>query len=379
MISSLDVFPAFTVTGKRTIGVVAGHEGKRYSASVPFGTSTGRNEAARIPAEKAYEKLPLLEKLIGMEPDYIEADKKVEQADSTPNFSNIGANLSLGVSLAVARAQKDGMLFNIGQPPKRFPIPIVNTIGGGKHGGGTDWQEFLLIPHSARTPAEAYGMVLEGYESASKRLKESGKMIGINREHALITKMDDSETLEFLSGIADETGLKLGADCAASSFFGNGLYSYRSGKRLSAGEQVDYAVGTAKKFGLLYLEDPIQEEDFGSFAEVTRKLPSALVTGDDIYCTNPSLLAKGIKIKSSRAIIIKPDQIGNVSKTEQVVMLARKSGMVIVPSHRSNETDDSWLADLAMAFGAEYIKIGVGYDVSKHNRLMEIFSAFEGK
>ncbi len=376
MISSLDIAPAFTVTGKRTISVVVTHESKHYSASVPFGTSTGKNEAVHLPPEKAQKNLPLLrEKITGMEADYRKADLAAEKADGTNNFSRIGANLSLGISLAVARAQTDNLLFKIGSTAKGgFPVPVVNTIGGGKHGGSTDWQEFLLIPHSAKNPAEAYSVALEAYEAASKRLRESGRLLGINREHALIAKLNDSETLELLSKIAAEYGLKLGVDCAASSFFDNGRYTYHNGRKLSAGEQIDYAVETAKRFGIFYMEDPAHEEDFESFAEITRKLPNTLVTGDDVYCTNSGLLSKGIKSKASGAIIIKPDQIGSISKTEEVVSLAKKSGMAIIPSHRSNETPDAWLADLAMAFGAGYIKIGTGYDVSKHNRLMEIFS-----
>ncbi|MBI4173764.1 MAG: hypothetical protein HY519_03525 [Candidatus Aenigmarchaeota archaeon] len=378
MIKGLAIFPHYTVTGKQTIKAVVETENGVFSASVPFGTSTGANEAARISADAAISmSASLAKQLVGQPEDFRQVEAILKELDGTPNLAKLGANLILAIALATARAQTANRLYSILPSPGTFPIPVVNTIGGAQHGGGTDWQEFLLIPHKAASPAEAFQTVWEAYLAVGAALRAKGVMVGINKEHAYTARLDDLQTLELLDGIAGQYGLLLGIDFAASGIWDGRQYSYAAmNRKLMPESHLEFVENTAKSFKrLFFLEDAVHEEDFQGMAELTARLKGRLIVGDDIYCTNPARLEQGIKLQASNAIIIKPDQIGTLTDTMWTVEIAQQADLELVPSHRSNETSDDWLADLALAFGARYIKIGVGYDVPKHNRLVEAWQA----
>ncbi|MFQ5647907.1 MAG: enolase [Candidatus Aenigmatarchaeota archaeon] len=348
-----------------------------FSASVPTGTSKGKHEAWDLPPEKALEMSREISKTLkGLdEQDWQNFDIFLQQLDKTGNFSRIGGNLALAASLAVARAATGGELWRLTGKERsaQFPMPVANMIGGGKHDGGTDWQEFLVIPHNAESPAAAFLILREVWKDVGDRLKEKGVLLGRNRENAWMAKLDETRTLDLLSKVAEEFDVRLGVDFAASSFWNGRKYVYKK-RRISPEKQMKAVIRATNLYKLSYLEDPFEEADFEFFAVLNSRLKkSALIIGDDLYCTNQDRLERGIKIGASDGIIIKPNQIGTLYQTAQTVGLAKRAGQVIVPSHRSVETEDAWLADLAVAFDAPLMKIGLG-DIPKFNRLAQLWA-----
>ncbi|NIO19493.1 MAG: hypothetical protein GTN76_01770, partial [Candidatus Aenigmarchaeota archaeon] len=191
-----------------------------------------------------------------------------------------------------------------------------------------------------------------------------------------MTKLDDLKTLDLLSDVSDDWKVKLGIDFASSSLWNGKRYVYKKlGKSLTPSQHLDFITEVAKKYKLYYLEDPIQENGFRQFMILNYRLgKDCIIAGDDLYCTNPKRLRKGIKNKATNGIIIKPNQIGTLSFADEVVRIAKENGMVIIPSHRSGETEDDWLADLTLAWDAPLIKSGItGSDMAKLNRLIELW------
>jgi len=257
-----------------------------------------------------------------------------------------------------------------------FPIPLGNIIGGGAHFGGCDWQEFLLIPYRAKNPMEATQTLIDVWKHVGDELKERNLFLGRNLENAWMAAMDEAQTLEYLSQIAEDWDMKLGVDIAASSMWNGRNYEYeRSKKVLKPAEHMRFVEEMVEKYKIYYVEDPVYEDGFRQFMTLNKKLGKrSLIVGDDLYCTNPGRLKRGIEKKSTNAVIIKPNQIGTITQAHEVVKLARRNGMVIIPSHRSGETTDNWLADLSITWDAPLIKIGIlGVDISKHNRLIELW------
>ncbi len=351
-----------------------------FSASIPSGTSKGKHEAKELPIDKVRKSFSRIRsRFIGKdERDWRGIDSLLRDIDGTENFSKIGENLSLAISIACARAAFNNELWKIHKPRMgiEFPIPIGNVIGGGKHMGGTDWQEFLVIPYAANSPAEAIETMLGIWIDLGKELRRKKLLIGKNIENAWMTKLDDIKTLDLLSDIAEDWKVKLGIDFASSSLWNGRRYEYKKmGKHLTQNQQIDFIEEITKKYRLYYLEDPVYENGFRQFMILNQRLGKEhLVVGDDLYCTNPKLLTKGIANSSSNSMIIKPNQIGTLSLADDVVRMAKETDIVVVPSHRSGETEDDWIADLSLAWDAPLIKTGItGSDMAKLNRLVELW------
>ena len=376
MIYNLKGYRLFNSAEIETLQVRVFTEKGSFKASIPGGTSRGKHEAADLPVKKALKKLSELRlKVIGFQEDkWQELDQLLLDLDGTPNFSRIGGNTALALSLAVARASTMNRLWRLNQKglEARFPLPVSNIIGGGKHGGNTLWQEFLVIPPKAKSPGEALETVIGIWKRVGESLKRKGLLLGNNREWAWTARLTDEKSLELLSRAAKSWDARLGVDFAASSFYTKKGYMY--GKRLLKPEKhMEKVLDTTRRFKLLYLEDPFQEDDFDSFSALTGKIgKKSLVVGDDLYCTNPGRYLAGLQGRCTNGVIIKPNQVGTLSLARQVADMAQKAGSLIVPSHRSTETGDAWLSDLAVTFDAPLIKIGLG-DMPKFNRLLELW------
>jgi len=377
--------------GNETVEVEIFTEYGMGQASAPSGASKGKTEVLDFPqggvdSSLRSFKTKISAKLIGMDPlDQAGIDSLLEKIDGTPNFSEIGGNLATAISMAVAKASADELgipLFRyLGGVNYRIPVPLGNVVGGGKHAvNGTTIQEFLVATHSddiftsIKTNAQVHKRIKE------IAAKELDIPIGMGDEKAWVLPFDDEKVLSLIGEVVDEvsskTGLEIekGIDLAASNFYSNGSYIYKNGK-LSREEQVDFVEGIVKDRGFTIIEDPFDEEDFDSFAELTKRVGDrALIVGDDIYTSSASRLEKGIEKGASNAILLKPNQVGTISRLLATFRLARENGMAVVVSHRSGETTDAFIAHLAVALGAEYIKTGTvgGERIAKLNELVRI-------
>lgn len=380
MIRNLKLYPIFNSKGTPSIIVKLWTDDRVFSASIPSGTSKGEHEAMELPVDKV--KMVFSEvrsHFIGKdERDWRAIDRMLLKLDGTKNFSKLGENLSLSISIACARAAFGNDLWKLHKPRMgiEFPIPLGNVIGGGKHMGGTDWQEFLVIPHMAKNPTDAVETMFNLWAELGEELMKKKLLIGKNVENAWMTKLDDLKTLDLLSRFADDWKVRIGIDFASSNLWDGKKYVYKKlGKSLKPDQHLDFITEVAEKYKLYYIEDPVQENGFGQSMVLNHKLgKNALIVGDDLYCTNPSRLNIGIKKKATNGIIVKPNQIGTLSLADDVVRIAKENGIVIIPSHRSGETEDDWLADLCLAWDAPLIKSGItGSDMTKLNRLIELW------
>ncbi len=380
MITDLRLFRIMNSKGEGSVKILLKTDSGSFSASVPSGTSKGSNEAKELDFEKVRKAFPKLrQKMIGMQEDLEKMDRLLINSDDTKNFSKIGGNLSLALSMAAARAQSRGELWKLHglSETQRFPLPLGNVVGGGAHGGGTDWQEFLLIPHLAKNPAEAIESLVQAWHAIGDELGKKKLLIGRNLENAWMANIDEMDTLELVSSIAQDWHMRIGVDFAASSLWDGKCYNYRKcGESLSSDKQFDLVKETAEKYKIWYLEDPFHENGYASFKALTRELgKKCLVVGDDLYCTQLRRLEKGIQERATNGIIIKPNQVGTLSQAGQVVSLAQKHSIAPIVSHRSGETEDDWIADLALLWSAPLIKTGVmGMErLAKHNRLIQLW------
>ncbi len=379
MIKDVRIYSVFNSKGEHALRVKIQTSSGFFTASVPSGTSKGKHEAKDIQMEKLMKVFPKVrENIIGLdETDWVTADQIIEQIDPSNDYRNIGISLALGLSIAIAKASSNNELwrFRGTRSVYRFPFPLGNVIGGGEHGGKTTFQEFLILPHKAKSPMEAARINYEVWNVIGEELRKHGWLTGRNIENAWCAKLDDLKTLDFLSAVAEDFDVKLGIDFAASSFWNGKAYVYKNlKKKLDREKQIDVVERVAKVYDIYYLEDPLHEDDFEGFAELARRLRNRLVVGDDLYCTNFERVKKGIISKSSNSAIIKPNQYGTLLQVSKVIRLMKKSGMIPVLSHRSGETEDDWLSDLALAWDSPIIKIGnLGPDIPKHNRLIELW------
>ncbi|MEM0141652.1 MAG: enolase [Thermoplasmatales archaeon] len=360
-------------------------------ASAPSGASKGKTEVMDFPKGGPDQSIKAFEsrvspKLIGMDAsDQGEIDSFLEEIDGTQDFSNIGGNLATIISIASAKASADELgipLFKyLGGLHFKMPVPLGNVVGGGKHAvNGTTIQEFLVATHSddvftaVATNAKVHKRIKE---VASKELDVP---VGMGDEKAWILPFPDEKVIEIIEETADEvssqTNLEIekGMDFAASNFFSDSFYKYRD-RKLTKEEQVDFVEGVVRDHKFTIIEDPFDEDDFDSFAELTRRIGDrATVIGDDIYTSNVSRLRIGIEKGSSNAILLKPNQVGTLTRLLETYNLAKSNGMEIVVSHRSGETTDPFIAHLAVALGADYIKTGTvgGERIAKLNELVRI-------
>lgn len=380
-------------------------------ASVPGGTSAGTHEALELDDNdesrylgegklKAVENVNKLlgPAVVGMDPVMQEEiDAKLIQLDGTENKSKLGANAILAVSLVVTKAaaltsgenpylwiyalaQKIGI-----KPILHVPTPLFNMINGGQHGAGNlDFQEFHVIPALAKPFSEGLRMGVEIYMAVGNNLERRGAVHSVGDEGGyapnLFTNADALEVfLESIKSTPYAIGrdVFLGLDVAANSFYKNGQYIIKDKSTpLDDNQMLEYYKSLYDQYRLAILEDPLHEDAWESWKKITEALGGALaVVGDDLLATNPARVQKAIAEKACNTILIKPNQIGTVTETLKVIKLARDAGWRVIVSHRSGETNDTFIADFAVGVGADYVKFGAparGERVAKYNRLSSI-------
>jgi enolase len=373
-------------------------------AAVPSGASTGTHEAVELrdgdkkrfggkSVMKAVEAVngELTDALSGIEgSDQARIDRMMCQLDGTANKGRIGANAILGVSLAVAKAAAE----EAGLPLYRYvggaaasllPVPQMNIVNGGAHADNPiDFQEFMILPAGAPSFAEALRWGTEVFHALRAQLKTAGHNTNVGDEGGFAPNLKSAdECLAFIMKAIETAGLKpgsevlLGLDAASSEFYRDGKYALEGeGKTLDAAGMVDFYEALVKRYPIASIEDGMAEDDWDGWAQLTKRIGGRVqLVGDDIFVTNPVRLADGIKRKVANAILVKVNQIGTLSETLAAVDLAHRSAYRAVMSHRSGETEDSTIADLAVATGCGQIKTGSlsrSDRLAKYNQLLRI-------
>ena len=372
-------------------------------AAVPSGASTGKHEAvelrdgdeSRFGGKGVLKAVANVNGIIASEllntpvTDQATIDHNLIQLDGTDNKSRLGANAILGVSLAVAYAAAN--LLNM--PLYRYlsgfnytlPVPMLNILNGGKHAAGsTDFQEFMVVPAGAPSFSRALQMGAEVYQALKKVLKDRGLNTNVGDEGGFAPSLpSNSQAVEAVLDAIEKAGYKPGRDCfialdpAASEFYKNKKYSLaKEGVSLSSKEMVEYYVNWVSRYPIISIEDGMAEDDWDGWQLITEKLgDKVLLVGDDLYVTNVNRLSKGIKLRASNAILIKPNQIGTLTETIAAVEMAQLAGWKAVVSHRSGETEDTTIADLAVGLNTGLIKAGApcrSERTAKYNRLLRI-------
>jgi len=371
-------------------------------AAVPSGASTGEHEALELRDgdPKRYGGMGVLQAvsnvsdvigpaLVGTDAlDQREVDRLLLELDGTAGRSNLGANALLGVSLAVAHAAADSLglpLYRaLGGPNAHvLPLPLMNVINGGAHAdNGLEPQEFMLAPVGAASFSEAVRWCAEIYQALRAELRSRGLSTGVGDEGGFAPALSTAaEALQLLVGAIETAGLEpgdevaLAMDPACSELYREGEYRLEGSARTSA-DMVAYWRGLLEAFPVVSLEDPLAEDDWEGWAALTSELGTRVqLVGDDVFVTNPDRLARGIREGVGTAILVKPNQIGTLTETLDVIELAARSGYGQVVSHRSGETGDATIADLAVATNAGQIKAGAptrGERTAKYNRLLRI-------
>jgi enolase len=385
--------------GNPTIEVeVTTEEGYLGRAAVPSGASTGIYEAVelrdggtRFHGKGVTQAVAAVEgeisgRLIGFPvTEQKRIDEEMIRLDGTENKSRLGGNAVLGVSVACAKAAAASMGLKLYEyiDTEAFvlPVPFFNVINGGKHAGNQlDFQEFMVAPTGAKTFREALMIGSEIYQALKSRLlKGYGKnAINVGDEGGFSPPMmSPEEALDAVTAAAEEMGYggvtRLAMDVAASSFYKDGGYSFM-GKILSRGDLIDVYGELVSKYPISSIEDPLEEEDYEGFAEITRALPIQIV-GDDLFVTNVKRLRKGIEIGACNSLLWKVNQIGSLTEARDAAKLAMDSGYTVMASHRSGETEDPFVADLSVGIGCGQIKTGAparGERTAKYNQLLRI-------
>lgn len=377
-------------------------------SSIPSGASVGKYEALELRDNdpSRFNGLGVLKavaninqiiapKLKGLEAhNQLEIDKTLITLDGTPNKTNLGANSLLAVSQGTCEAaavsekvetyEHVAHLYGLKKENFKIPSPVFNLINGGQHGAGNlDFQEFHLIPSEQKPYKEALRIGVEIYQAVKKVLTRNGAIHSVGDEGGfapnLFTNMD---ALEVLTQAIKEAGYTLnkdaflGLDVAAGNFYKNNRYQIRDRSTpMEADELVEFYKELMEQFPLITIEDPLQEDDWGGWQKLTRSLPKVIVVGDDLLATNKKRLEEAIKQKACSGALIKPNQIGTIAETIEVVKIAKQAGLKIIVSHRSGETNDDFIADFAVGIGADYAKFGAparGERVAKYNRLLKI-------
>ncbi len=373
-------------------------------AAVPSGASTGKYEAVELRDgdSSRFNGLgvlqavtnvnePIAAAIVGMLPTDQEAiDHKLIELDGTANKSHLGANAILGTSLAVAHAAANFLgtplyCYLGGVATYTLPVPMMNILNGGKHAvNSTDFQEFMVVPSGASSFRHALQMGTEVYHCLKEVLKDRGLDTNVGDEGGFAPSLSSNkQAIEAVLFAIEKAGYKPGKDCfialdpAASEFYKDGQYILsREGVSLTTNEMVDYYVKWASSYPLISIEDGIAEDDWDGWQLLTKKLGSKVqLVGDDLYVTNVSRLSKGIRLKASNSILIKLNQIGTLTETIAAIKMAQEAGWTAVISHRSGETEDTTIADLAVGLNAGLIKAGApcrSERVAKYNRLLRI-------
>jgi enolase len=379
-------------------------DGTTGVAAVPSGASTGKHEAVELRDgdKKRYGGLGVLKAvdhvnteiasaIAGMSALQQEAiDRRLIELDGTPNKGRLGANAILGVSLAAAKAASiiQGLpLYRYlgGAGATLLPVPMLNILNGGKHAtNSTDFQEFMIVPIGATDFAKAMQMSSEVYHSLRKVLVDKGLNTNVGDEGGFAPQLaSNKDALELILTAIDRAGYEAGQDLflaldpAASTFYQDGRYVLsREGLTLSPAEMIDYYVKLVADYPIISIEDGLAEDDWPNWSSLTTRLGKRIqFVGDDLYATNIERLEKGVAQEASNSILIKLNQIGTLSETMAVIRRAREAGWTTIISHRSGETEDTTIADLAVASSAGLIKSGSpcrSERLAKYNRLLKI-------
>ncbi len=379
-------------------------DGTTGRAAVPSGASTGKYEAVELRDgdTSRFGGLGVLKAVTNVEKDISAAiigmaatdqaaiDHKLIELDGTTNKSRLGANAILGVSLAVAHAAANlasTALYNyLGNVSTYLmPVPMMNILNGGKHAANsTDFQEFMVMPARASSFRQALQMGVEVYHSLKRVLKDKGLNTNVGDEGGFAPSLSSNQqAVEAILTAIEKAGYKPGKDCfialdpAASEFYKDGRYVLsREGTSLSTSEMVNYYVNWVSSYPILSIEDGLAEDDWEGWQLLTQKLGSKVqLVGDDLYTTNVNRLTKGINMKASNSILIKPNQIGTLTETIAAIKMAQQAGWTAVVSHRSGETEDTTIADLAVGMNTGLIKAGApcrSERTAKYNRLLRI-------
>ena len=379
-------------------------DGSVESAYVPSGASTGKREAlelrdgdkARFGGKgvlKACENVrtSVADEIMGLSPfNQGHIDAIIKQVDGTDNYSKIGANAALGVSMAVARAAAT----SLGVPLYRYlgganavviPTPMLNIINGGAHAANSaDFQEYMIMPVGFDSFREALRASAEVYQALKKVLHDEGHSTNIGDEGGFAPSLANNEepiqkimkAIE-LAGYRPGEDICIALDVASSEFYEDGKYNLHTENRvLTSSEMVDYYEMLIGKYPIVSIEDGLDEGDWTGWAELTERLGSKVqLVGDDLFVTNKKIVAEGIEKNIANSVLIKLNQIGTLSETMQTMRLAHRNDYTCIVSHRSGETEDSFIADLAVAVNSGHIKTGStarSERIAKYNRLLEI-------
>jgi enolase len=408
-ITKLLGFQVLDSRGRPTVAAsITLDDGTTHTARVPSGASTGKHEALELrdgeqlskksfygslAVSKAVDNvnLRIAPPIVGCHVDLNSIDAAIREIDTTPNFSSLGANATLAVSLAAAKASahaQNKSLARYFQPQGNLliPMPMVNILSGGAHANRSlDFQDVLVIPNGARTFTEALSWIVAIRETAARLGSQAGNTTHlVADEGGLGIAFDSIEpAMDFLIEAIEKVGLEIGSevslalDVASTQFFSNGTYSLASSqKSYSSADFVSYIHKLVSNYAIVSIEDPFAEDDWEGWSSFMEIAPKALqVLGDDLLTTNSERLNKAIKLSSANSILIKPNQNGLVTDTHTVLKAAQGAGFATVVSARSGETEDSWLADLATGWRAGQIKVGSTHGSernAKWNRLLEL-------
>lgn len=391
--------------GNPTVEVdVTLEDGSMGRAAVPSGASTGAHEAVELRdgdkkiylgkgVLKAVEAVngEISDALIGLEAeDQIAIDDAMIALDGTPNKARLGANAILGVSLAVAKAAADASTLPLyryvgGTSARVLPVPMMNIVNGGAHADNPiDFQEFMIMPVGAPNFSEALRMGAEIFHTLKGALKKAGHNTNVGDEGGFAPNLPSAEAaLDFCMKAIETAGYKpgkdiyLAMDCAATEFFKNGAYHYEGeGKTRSIAEQADYLAKLVDAYPIVSIEDGLSEDDWEGWKLVTDKIGhKCQLVGDDLFVTNVTRLSQGISKGVANSILVKVNQIGSLTETVAAVDMAHRAGYTSVMSHRSGETEDSTIADLAVALNCGQIKTGSlarSDRLAKYNQLLRI-------
>ncbi|MEO6608047.1 MAG: phosphopyruvate hydratase [Aestuariivirga sp.] len=394
--------------GNPTVEVdVTLEDGAFGRAAVPSGASTGAHEASELRdgdkarylgkgVTKAVAAVngEIYEALADMDAeDQIAIDKTMIALDGTPNKARLGANAILGVSLAVAKAAAESAGLPLyryvgGASSRILPVPMMNIINGGVHADNPiDFQEFMIMPVGASSFREALRAGAEIFHTLKSALKKAGHNTNVGDEGGFAPNLPSAEAaLDFVMKSIEQAGYKAGKDiylamdCAATEFFKDGKYVYEGeGKTRSIKEQAEYLAKLAKDYPIISIEDGLSEDDWDGWKQLTDLIgKKTQLVGDDLFVTNTTRLSRGIKEHIANSILVKVNQIGSLSETLEAVEMAHKAGYTAVMSHRSGETEDSTIADLAVATNCGQIKTGSlarSDRLAKYNQLLRIEEA----
>ena len=391
--------------GNPTVEVdVTLEDGSFGRAAVPSGASTGAHEANELRdgdkkrylgkgVSKAVAAVngTIYETLVDMDAtDQLTIDRTMLELDGTPNKAKLGANAILGVSLAVAKAAAESSALPLyryvgGAAARTLPVPMMNIINGGVHADNPiDFQEFMIMPVGADSFKEALRAGAEIFHTLNGALKKAGHNTNVGDEGGFAPNLPSAEAaLDFVMQSIEQAGYKAGKDiylamdCAATEFFKGGKYVYEGeGKTRTIDEQVDYLAKLAASYPIISIEDGFSEDDWDGWKRITDKIgKKTQLVGDDLFVTNTKRLAQGIKSGTANSILVKVNQIGSLTETLEAVEMAHKAGYTAVMSHRSGETEDSTIADLAVATNCGQIKTGSlarSDRLAKYNQLLRI-------